>query len=86
MRQAENGIFLDIIENKTFENRLKRELIMATKKRQYHMWEYNQDDLYEKDRKSMLDISIDDAVTTSETLMHYILNEKIREKEYDVFR
>jgi ribosomal protein S15P/S13E len=56
---------------------------MATKKRQYHMWQYNQDDLYEKDGKLMLDISIDDAVTTSETLMYYILNEKILKKEYD---
>jgi hypothetical protein len=54
---------------------------MATKKRQYHMWQYNQDDLYEKDGKLMVNISIDDAVTTSETLMYYILNEKIREKE-----
>jgi len=52
------------------------------KKRQYYIWQYQLDDLYEKDGKLMVNISKDDAVTTSETLLYYILNEKIRNKEY----
>lgn len=52
------------------------------KKRQYYIWQYKLEDLYEKDGKLMVNFSTDDAVTTSETLMYYILNEKIRKKEY----
>lgn len=56
---------------------------MATKKRQYHIWQYTLSDLYDNDGKLMLDISSEDAINTSETLMYYILNEKIRKKSYD---
>src|SRR5665647_2160101 len=53
------------------------------KKRQYHIWQYKIDDLYEQDTRLMLDFKISDAINTSETLMYYILNEKIIGREYD---
>lgn len=56
---------------------------MAAKKRQYHMYQYKLSDLVEAEGKLTLAISPEDAVHTSETLMYYILNEKIRGKAYD---
>ncbi|MDT8716993.1 hypothetical protein IAI10_10015 [Clostridium sp. 19966] len=52
-------------------------------KRQYHIWQYKLDDIYENDGKLMVNFSEEEAINTSETLMLYILNEKIRERNYD---
>ncbi|OMH20108.1 hypothetical protein AC231_04825 [Clostridium pasteurianum] len=52
-------------------------------KRQYHIWQYNLDDIYENDGKLMVNFSEEEAVNTSETLMLYILNEKIKKCKYD---
>jgi len=56
---------------------------VAAKKRQYHIWQYNLSDLKDNDGKLILEITSDGLVHTSETLMYYILNEKIRNKSYD---
>ena len=56
---------------------------MTTKKRQYHIWQYKLEQLNEVDGKLMLDFDKNDAVNTSETLMFYILNEKIIGRKYD---
>ena len=45
--------------------------------------QYKLSDVEEIDGKLMLNLSVDDAVQSSETLMYYILNEKIRGKAYD---
>lgn len=52
------------------------------KKRQYHIWQYKLDDIYENDGKLMVNFSEEEAINSSETLMLYILNEKIRERKY----
>lgn len=53
------------------------------KKRQYHIWQYKLEQLNETDGKLMLEFDKNDAVNTSETLMLYILNEKIMDRKYD---
>jgi hypothetical protein len=52
-------------------------------KRQYHIWQYKIDDTFEDDGKLMVDFNIDDAINSSETLMLYILYEKIMKRKYD---
>lgn len=56
---------------------------MAAKKRQYHMYQYKLSDLEDVEGKLVINLSLDDAIQSSETLMYYILNEKIRKKAYD---
>ncbi len=53
------------------------------KKRQYHIWQYKLEQLNEVEGKLMLEFDNNDAVNTSETLMFYILNEKIMGRKYD---
>ena len=53
---------------------------MAAKKRQYHMYQYKLSDLEDVEGKLVINLSLDDAIQSSETLMYYILNEKIRKK------
>ncbi len=53
------------------------------KKRQYHIWQYKLEQLSEADGKLMLEFNKNDAVNTSETLVFYILNEKIMDRKYD---
>ena len=56
---------------------------MATKKRQYYIYQYKLSDVEEIDGKLMVNLSADDAVQSSEMLMYYIMNEKIKGKAYD---
>lgn len=56
---------------------------MAIKKRQYHIYQYRLADVEETNGTLVVNLSVEDAVQTSETLMYYILNEKIRGKAYD---
>lgn len=53
------------------------------KKRQYHIWQYENDNIEEKDGQYVLNYNLDAATIASETLMYYILNEKIMKRKYD---
>ncbi|MEC1788619.1 hypothetical protein [Schinkia azotoformans] len=53
------------------------------KKRQYYIWQFKLSDLIEKDNQLVLSYRREQAVSSSETLMYYILNEKIMERTYD---
>lgn len=53
------------------------------KESQYHIWQYKLDDIYENDGKLMVNFSEEEAINTSESLLLYILNEKIRKRKYD---
>lgn len=53
------------------------------KKRQYHIWQYKLDDICENHGKLMVNFSEEEAINTSESLLLYILNKKIREHQYD---
>ncbi len=57
--------------------------ITVGQKRQYHIWQYKLEQLLEADGKLMLEFNKNDAVNTSETLVFYILNEKIMDRKYD---
>lgn len=53
------------------------------KKRQYFIWQFKLSDLIEKDNQLILNYRKEQAVSSSETLMYYILNEKIMGHTYD---
>lgn len=55
------------------------------KKRQYHIWQYEIDNIEDKAGVYVLDYNLDSATFASETLMYYILNEKIMKRKYDDF-
>ncbi|OMF43421.1 hypothetical protein [Paenibacillus peoriae] len=53
------------------------------KKRQYHIWQYQLDDVVERNGQFSLAYTQADAKQTSETFMYYILHEKIMNKKFD---
>ncbi|WP_311079271.1 hypothetical protein [Paenibacillus polymyxa] len=53
------------------------------KKRQYHLWQYQLNDVTEQNGEFSLTYTQVDAKQASETFMYYILHEKIMNKEYD---
>ncbi|MNW40921.1 hypothetical protein D3C74_180460 [compost metagenome] len=53
------------------------------KKRQYHIWQYQLDDVTEQNGELSLVYTLADAKQTSETFMYYILHEKIMNKKFD---
>jgi hypothetical protein len=53
-------------------------------KRQYHLWQYDLDDLKEQDGALSLDYNLEASTLATETLMYYILNEKIMKRQYEV--
>ncbi|NHN34691.1 hypothetical protein [Paenibacillus agricola] len=52
-------------------------------KRQYHIWQYDIDDLKEQDESLSLEYNLEAAALATETLMYYILNEKIMKRQYE---
>lgn len=52
-------------------------------KRQYHIWQYDLDHIQEKDGAFSLDYNLDSATLATETLLYYILNEKIMKRKYE---
>lgn len=52
------------------------------KKRQYTIWQYTLENIYQKENKLYLDFHMEDSIRASETLMFYILHEKIMKKTY----
>lgn len=53
------------------------------KKRQYHLWQYQLDDVTERNGEFSLAYTQADAKQTSETFMYYILHKKIMNKQFD---
>lgn len=53
------------------------------KKRQYHLWQYQLDDVTEQNGEFSLAYTLVDAKQTSENFMYYILHEKIMNKKFD---
>lgn len=56
--------------------------VAMMKKRQYTVWQYKLENINQIENKLYLDFHMEDAITTSETLMFYILYEKIMKKTY----
>jgi hypothetical protein len=48
------------------------------KKRQYTIWQYALENIYQKENKLYLELHMEDSIRASETLMFYILHEKIK--------
>lgn len=53
------------------------------KKRQYHIWQYDLDHITSNGTTFSLDYNLNSATLATETLMYYILNEKIMKRNYD---
>lgn len=56
--------------------------VAMMKKRQYTVWQYKLENINQIENKLYLDFHMEDAISTSETLMFYILYEKIMKKSY----
>ncbi|MCP3776708.1 hypothetical protein NLX71_26065 [Paenibacillus sp. MZ04-78.2] len=53
------------------------------KKRQYYIWQYSLDHIKSDGTTFSLDYNLESATLATETLMYYILNEKIMKRKYE---